>query len=367
MINLQKYGKAWLSAWGLFLILLYLLSGIIAVRKVHEDKVATQEHHQDRLALDTHEQGRSWIDPKSLQENPEIPAQKVKVGIYVDHIVDLSTKDTSWTVDFYIWFQWQKGNLAPGKTFQVMDGEILSQKLITTTELVQETYELYRVVVKITKFFNISRYPRDDHLLTIAIEDSSHPWQRLQYVPDKKASDSSSRIKLPGYKVGETHIVTKPHPYKTSRGNPGLEAGPLAVYDQFIYGIEISRPDWGLYFKMFQPLFASVAIAWLVFFMSPEGEGRVDLGIGAFFASVASSFVTTTELPGVGILTFSDVVNIIGMGTILLSVSCSVIVMHIAKNDRHIDLVKLFDRVSLVVLVAGYVIVNGLIAQIASL
>ncbi|MFW2372653.1 MAG: hypothetical protein ACN4GM_05980 [Gammaproteobacteria bacterium] len=367
MINLNKHGKRWVAAWALFLMLFYLFITIVAAWKVYEDKVEAQKHHQNRLDAYSQEQGRTWIDPKLLYEDAENPAQKVKVGIYIDHIVDLSTKDTSWTVDFYIWFRWQDKNLHPGETFQVMDGTIISREKTKTLQHGQETYELYRVIAQITKFFNVTRYPRDDHLLTLSIEDSMHPWQRLHYVADKDASDLSSRLKLPGYQVNKTFMVTKPHPYKTSRGDPRLKADHMAVYDQVIYGIEISRPDWGLYFKMFQPLFASVAIAFLVFFMNPAGEGRVGLGIGAFFAAVASSYVTTTELPGVGILTLSDMVNIMGMVTIFLSVFGSVIVMHIAKDEMQIELARLFDRVSLLVFVAGYGIANILIAQVASL
>ena len=366
-MNLEKYGKAWIGAWVLFLILFYLLISTVAAWKMHEDKVVAQEYHQDRLDANSLEQGRTWIDPKFLYEDPENPAQKIKVGSYVDHIVELSTKDTSWTVDFYVWFRWQEEDLHPGETFQVMDGNILSREKITSLQHGHETYELYRVVAQITKFFNVTRYPRDNHLLTISIEDSSHPWQRLKYVADKDASNISSRVKLPGYKVNKTFIVTKPHPYKTSRGDPRLKADHMAVYDQLIFGIEISRPDWGLYFKMFQPLFASVAIALLVFFMNPAGGGRVGLGIGAFFASVASSYVTTTQLPGVGILTLTDMINNMGMLTILLSVFCSVVAMHIARDKKHIELARLFDRVSLLVFVTGYGIANILIAQIASL
>ena len=70
---------------------------------------------------------------------------------------------------------------------------------------------------------------------------------------------------------------------------------------------------------------------------------------------------------GVGILTLSDMINIIGMGTIFLSVLCSVIVMHVAKDEKHLGLARLFDRVSLAVFAAGYVLTNIVISQVSSL
>ena len=167
------------------------------------------------------------------------------------------------------------------------------------------------------------------------------------------------------YNKHKGYLPTKPHPYKTNRGNPKYKSDRMIVYNQLIYGQEIRRPDWGLYFKMFESLFASVAVAFLVFFMNPQGDGRVGLGIGAFFAAVASSYVTTTELPGIGILTLSDLINILGMTTVFLSVLCSIIVMKVAEDNSKLGLAKIFDRLSFVIFMAGYSIANIVIALMA--
>lgn len=367
MSDMELRKKRAVIASALWIVLFYVAVGSFASRMLYEEKMDARRHHLDRIDSKSQEEGRTWIDPKLLVEDSEYPASRVTVGIYVDHIVDLSTKNTNWTVDFYLWFRWHDRDLNPGDTYQVVDGKILTRKLLTTWRQADENYALYRVVARITKFFNVSRYPRDDHLLTLAIEDSWHSWQRLHYVPDIDVSKISSRVKLPGYRINKTMMVTKPHPYKSNRGDPRLADDHMAVYDQVIFGIEICRPDWGLYFKMFQALFASVAVALLAFFMNPSIEQRVGLGIGAFFASVASSYVTTTQLPGVGILTFSDIVNILGMTTIFLSVLCSIVAMHFAEGRKHLEIVGLFDRVSLVVMAVGYIGTNIVIARIASL
>jgi hypothetical protein len=58
------------------------------------------------------------------------------------------------------------------------------------------------------------------------------------------------------------NLKEKLHGYKSNRGDPGA-ANTQSVYSQLVYGIEIARPDWELYIKMFQGIFASVAIAFL--------------------------------------------------------------------------------------------------------
>jgi hypothetical protein len=45
---------------------------------------------------------------------------------------------------------------------------------------------------------------------------------------------------------------------------------------------------------------------------------RIGLGVGAFFASMASSYISLNELPGVGIRTLTDTVNGLAMVTIFL-------------------------------------------------
>lgn len=365
MTNLSLKEKKILFLWGGILITFYLIATIVAATIVRKDKISSEKHHKYSLDANFQEDGRTWIDPAELNKNIQKPVSKVAVGMYVDHIVDLSTLSTNWTVDFYIWFRWKDKNIHPGDTFQIMDGEILSSNLIDSTFYDDEHYELYRVVAKITKFFNVMRFPLDDHLLTIPIENKVYTWQQMQFVVDKEVSDVSSRVILPDYKITNTFLSTKPHPYKTNRGDPRYKSDRMIVYDQVIYGLEIRRPDWGLYFKMFESLFASVAVALLVFFMNPQGDGRVGLGIGAFFAAVASSYVTTTELPGIGILTLSDLINIFGMVTIFLTVLCSIIVMKVAEDETKLVLAKIFDRLSFMIFLIGYTGANIVIALMA--
>ena len=365
MTNISWKEKKIIAVWGFILVAFYVITTIVAATIVRNDKINSDKHHKYSLDANFQEAGRTWIDPATLAKNQKGDVAKVAVGMYVDHIVDLSTLNTNWTVDFYIWFRWKDKNIHPGDTFQIMDGEILSSDKVDSTNFEGEHYELYRVVAKITKFFNVMRFPRDDHMLTIPVENKIYTWQQMQFVADTEVSDISSRVILPDYEIKRTYLSTKPHPYKTNRGDPRYKSDRMIVYDQVIYGLEIVRPDWGLYFKMFESLFASVATALLVFFMNPQGDGRVGLGIGAFFAAVASSYVTTTELPGIGILTLSDLINIMGMATIFLSVLCSIFVMKIAEDENKLGLAKIFDRLSLIIFSWGYIISNIIITQMA--
>ncbi len=292
--------------------------------------------------------------------------EEVRVGIYVDRIIEISTKTTGWTVDFYIWFNWQDSDINPGETFHVVDGEIQSRTKLEDVIVAGRHYALYRVTARISKFFNVVRYPRDNHLLTIRIEDRDHQWNELRYVPDVNGAEYSSRVKEPSYRLKEAEIINKPHAYKTSRGDPRLVADHKATYSQIVYGVKIDRPDWGLYFKMFQGLFASVGIAFLAFILGSSSGERFGIGVGAFFASVGSSYVNLGELPGIGMVTLIDMANGLAMVTIFLTLLGSVISSRIAGGASQLAVAQIFDRVSLALFVIGFVSVNAVMALLAS-
>lgn len=289
------------------------------------------------------------------------------MGIYVDRIIEISTKATDWTVDFYIWFRWQGDKIDPGETFQVIDGEILSKTKVDDVVVDGEHYVLYRVIARITKFFNIVRYPLDNHLLMIRIEDGDHPWNVLRYSPDELGAEYSSRVTVPGYKLNQAELISKPHAYKTSRGDPRLAVDYKATYSQITYGLKLHRPDWGLYFKMFQGLFASVAIAIVAFLLGPRSSDRISLGIGAFFASVASSYINMSELPGVGLVTLTDIANGLGMITIFLTLFASIISARISREPSQHAIAVKFDHASLFIFIVGFISVNASMALSAAI
>lgn len=354
---MQMKGRWVVLGWALFLAVFYTYASYEAISRLYGDRIYSSRLQHERLDPHATEEDKTQVDFSKLAP-PDGNLKKVSVGIYVDRIVEISTKTTDWTVDFYIWFNWSGNGIDPGKEFQVVDGEILAKTKAESADIDGKHYALYRVTAHITKFFNIVRYPLDNHLLTIRIEDRKHTWEQLQYVPDVNGAAYSSRVEVPGYALSKAKLISKPHAYKTSRGDPRLPPDSQAVYSQLTYGIAIKRPDWGLYVKNFQGLFASVAIAFLAFAFSPLSEERIGLGVGAFFASVASGYLNLGDLPGVGMVTMIDVVNGMGMVTIFLTMLGSVISAGMAKHNEEMPTAVLLDRVSLALFVVGFVAFN---------
>lgn len=352
--------------WSAILIMFFLCGSLLSYWIIHNDKVASDIRHINRLALVDVKNDNAEINQAIRASIPS--ENQVKVGMYVERIIKLQSTDTEWVVEFYLWFTTQNPDLKPGESFQILNGDILeSVKIKENAEIVngqKEYYSLYKVIGSITKFFNIVRYPLDNHLLTIQIEDKSLPLSKLEYIADQENSVLSSRMQAPGYDIVDKKIVSRVHSYQTNRGDITLTEAE-SLHSQFAIGLSIKRPDLGLYLKMFQGLFAAVTVALITFFLGYGSGDRIGIGIGAFFAAVANNYISLNELPHGGLLTLTDIVNGIGLFTIMMTIASAQIANWLADRQQKNELAKLFDRTSFAICLLGYIGLNTLVVLTA--
>jgi hypothetical protein len=340
--------------WAITLMILFGAGAVLIAGSLYKNKTDAAERHSDRMNSEVGEGGTT--PPPTAQPQGTNP---VRAGIYVDRIIDLSVKNASWTVDFYLWFRWNGTGVDPGEKLQVVDGSIESKEKVDEYTGGGERYVLYRVVSRITKFFDVSRFPRDNHVLTISIESPALERRELLFVADKESSGVSSRVQIPGYSIYQHALLEKPHAYISTHGDPRLAEGTEKVQSQFRMGLWIHRLGWGFYLKMFVALFAAVGVAMLAFFIKPtDVDPRFGLGVGALGAVIVNTYVTSSLVPDTGVMTLADLVNIVGIVTIFLSLLQSAISLYLYERKGRVALSRLFDRVSFVTFLVGYVIIN---------
>lgn len=249
-----------------------------------------------------------------------------------------------------------------------MEGTIESNELLAEYDEQDDHYQRRRVVAKVTKVFPTTQLPLDSQLHLIAIENGEYSRQRLLYVPDMENSNVSSRLSIPGYRIGKWQALEKPHAYKTSRGDPRLAPGAKSTFSQFRMGIEIERTGLGLYLKLFQALHISVAISFLACLVRPTDlDPRFGLGVGALFASVANSYVVNSLVPETGDFSLADVVNGLGILTIMVTLVESTISLYLYDRCGEKVLSAKLDHMSFGILVVGFVVVNAALVVAALL
>jgi hypothetical protein len=284
--SLQKWQKTWLACWWVLLIVPATIGYVMLTGEQRHNRQEANERHRARMDPTKNDAVLTKLElapPAGHEHDP--PAVRVNTGAYVTRIPKHSIVDSSWNVDFYIWFSWEGAALNPGETFKIVSGEISSKALMRRTDEGDKHYALYRVNAEITKTFDTARFPRDEHVLTLVIEDQGLQYYQMVYTTDDALSALSSRADIAGYAVTRKETVIKPHTYKTSMGDPSLPADYKATYSDFVLAITIARPTWGVFFKMFLPLYLAVLLALVALFVRGAGE-RLGLTSTALFVAV---------------------------------------------------------------------------------
>jgi hypothetical protein len=297
--------RKWFRLWILVLMLFFIGAG--GALSWFQWQTKRAEIHRHLLLMDA-----AAPDPgvTAAAQSSTDKAVPVHVGVYVERIPELSTKDATWTAVFDLWFRWRGDDLKPAEDFVVMEGSIESREKLAEYHADGAHYERYRIIAKITQPFRVTHFPLDEHLLTLAVENGELVREKMVFVPDLESSSVSSRVHVPGYRIARWQAIEKPHSYKSTRGDPRLPAGTKSTYSQFRLGIVIERDGWGLYFKMFQALWVAVVIAFLACFIKPtDVDPRFGLGVGALFAAVANSYLVSTFVPDTGEIALADLVN----------------------------------------------------------
>lgn len=355
-----------LIVWAIFLLAVYSVAGFTVAGSLAETRDVAAARQAARLDPLRAEPGKTPPDP--LPDTGSFAT--VFIGAYIDRIVNVSIRESSWDVDFYVWFRWTGDpKLDPGGAFQVIDGEIQSKTLLDDHHAPDGTnFQRFRVSAHITKFFDVGRFPLENHMLNIYIEDGSRDGMILRYKVDEGASKISSRVKIPGFDLTGFGEAVKNHTYKSRHGDPRLPEAMKRIVSQYVMGINVNRPGYDLFGKICLALYAALSLAFCVLFIKPSDvDPRFGLAAGAFFGAVANIYLANSMVPDSGGFGLIDFVNGIGLSTIFLIVAESVVSLAIFGKWDDPDLSRRLDRVTAAVMIPAYIIVNVVVARAAYL
>jgi hypothetical protein len=345
-----------LKYWKIGITIFYLVLAAAVVLIVQNEKDNSKKNQTLRMDISKVEPGKTPPDP--LPDNTDF--QTVRIGLYLEGIDNFSIKDSSWGATFYLWFSWQGDkSLDPGKSFQLVDAKIERKELIDTYYGSDGTnYQQYKVVAKVTKFFNTTRAPLDDHMLNIYIEDSSRDASKLRFVADDR-NNFSSRVNIPGYRITGFSTVVKAHTYNTSYGDPRVSANVRKTYSEFVYALTIKRSGMGTYFKIFIGLFAGVLLTLCSFFIRPSDTGpRYALPSASYFGIIANAYMTHSMLPPSNYFGLTDLATGVGLLTISVCVITSLISGHYFLRKKEEDFSRALDNLAWKFIGTGFLTIN---------
>lgn len=285
----------------------------------------------------------------------------VTTGIYVNQIHELNLKENFFVVDLFIWFRW-KGELKPNETFSFIDGRIESKNETDNKKLPDgSTYASYRVVVKFTKYWDVRKYPLDDHRLDIALEEDKDDVHALRYVADEENSSLGPLVQMPGYVLRYRGTTAGVGSYHSNFGDPTLPHAHESQYSRITTSIGMGREGSTYFAKLFFALWIAAAIAFLCFFIKPTNvDPRFGLGVGAIFAAIASEYTVSSGLPEIGAATLADRLHVVAYAAIFVTLAQSTYSLWLFERGRE-DASKRLDRRFAVGLPVLYVLTNMLV------
>ncbi len=290
--------------------------------------------------------GLALVMPAFAADEATAEPVPVYVGVYVNQIYDVSLKDNKFSADFWVWFRWQGDDVNPLESFEVVNGRVDSKEGEYEDVVKGFKYAACRVNATITKFWDVSEFPLDNHVLTLELEDNENEEFKMKYIPDQENCGVNPKVEVPGWRFQKAWSEVVAHGYQTNYGDISLPTNNESVYSRFIYSLEVVRPGIGYFFKLFFGVFIAAVIAFLVFFIKPTDlDPRFGLGVGAIFAAVASEYVITSALPDTNVLTLADKLHILAFAFIFLSIAQSILSLRMFTTGRE-KASQILDRLS---------------------
>jgi hypothetical protein len=278
----------------------------------------------------------------------------VTVGVYVNQMPMMSLKENKFQWDFYIWFRW-RGKLAkaPFETFELANGKIESRQLITNEVKDGENYAVMRCLATVTQFWDVRRFPFDNHDPEIEIEDSLHELDEMAYVADTVNSKINPDLHAPGWVVVGGEATALSQVYKTNYGDRTLPTDAESEYSRFRYAIHLERSGLGVLPKLFFPLWVAVALALLSLYILPsETSPRFGFAASAVFASVGAMYAISANLPVTPEFTIAERVYVLTLATVFLSLTTTVYSCHKFKTTGKLaDSLKIDRRAVIAILI----------------
>jgi hypothetical protein len=290
--------------------------------------------------------------------------ETITVGLYLQSLPEIDIKSNSFQAEFYLWFLW-KGDLDPTLSYQLTNAinvaELSRTPIYTDAagNAVAETLpdgrhlQTFHVYGRFGHPFPLSKYPFDDHDITISVEDAKNPIGRLTHQIDEKGSNMRPDLTIPGWTLSQMRPRLGRSQFATTFGDPrGGDTGE--TYSRVDFEVHIERPWVGIVVKTVIPIALIILITFGAFFCQPDDiDARLCLTITALISAVALQFTAATELPPTGSLLLLDKIYVMSYGAILAVTFCCIAANRAVHADDRARAARI-DRWGLWLVGLGY-------------
>jgi len=289
--------------------------------------------------------------------NPENAALRVTLGLYIADLHDVDLKEATFSADFYIWLRYAKAkDEAAAKEIEKLEfvnGKVDSLEEQDRKTVGGQSYVCWKAHGIFRYYPALQNYPFDKQYLSIQIEHASMDSSELVFEDDRRSydryTDARSRwgvkdsLFVPEYTLTKVERSTNDAVYNTDFGDPDRKETD-SVYSHYEVGVSLSRLFAPFFFKIVLPLFVTLAMAYLVFWIPPkEIQSATGLAMSALLSCIACNVTVSQNLPSIGYLVTSDKFFICTYCLLFLNLSQSVVTYNFYENGQN-DRALAWDR-----------------------
>lgn len=265
---------------------------------------------------------------KNTEDSP------VRLGIYVDYIGNIDYENYTYSTVLYIWNNTINEfiDLENGlDILNTLEKEILYSEIDSTTLDGNWYYShLMKVKCLIHNKFDLNVYPFDRNVINIELELISHfAGERDVYIDYENSKLVPDIIK--DWEVYDTEFFITQDSYDSNFGDyySSNEDGTkdlfnmpnqkdVPSFDVINAKLYLKRDSWGIFFKLFFVLFLSLIMASSsIFLPNSKSEEKIEIVIGALFASIGNKYITDSIIPIVNSFVLSDILHLLTIFSLL--------------------------------------------------
>ena len=296
----------------------------------------------------------------------------VYTGIDINRISDLNLTDGTYTVDFFLWFRYQK-EVARDDIEFINVAQDLGLGDPIREEIADDgtyTYRVYRLKGQFKGEFIFENYPFDQQDLKIQFRQREKQREDLVFVKDILGMRSSDILKdhllasgvldTSQWSISDVQVYPNHQINDSNLGNPSFfDQDTNIEYSQFNVDISINRNTASFILKNLVPVFIIVGIGYIALFIPVSAyETRIGLGTSTLLTMAFFNARLSNELPDIGYLVAIEYIFYVVYGLSLFVVFISLINHLNASREVLVGRLNLASRITypLVVMITAAVI-----------
>ena len=287
----------------------------------------------------------------------DVKTDTVKTGIYITSIHDIDFKQKEYTITFWLWLKYKNKDFDFLQNLEVPMAKTVSRSFATVDSSDGRIYMLMKLQCVMKDSWKIGNFPFDQQKLRLSIENSQYDSHSLVFAADTFGKHYDPRFTLNGWNIDSCVISTGIKIYETGFGDETL-AKPHTEYSAFRVRLSITRDASGLFWKMFIGMYIAFLIAYVCFYIHPDGiDSRFGLSVGSLFAVIGNKYIIDSSLPESTSFTLVDTLHGVTLFFIFIIISATAFSLKLVKEGKE-KRARKFDMIVAQCILLLYVALN---------